>query len=253
VSAIEVDRPSAGVARVVIDNPPANALGRTVRASLMAALAALDADLDVRAVILTGCGRAFCSGDDLAEAAARGEAARESFENFAELFARLEALRPPTIAAVNGWCTGGGLELALCCDLRIAAAPARFVCAGVNVGLIASAHRLPRLVGLSRAKSMLMTGLPVDAATAEQWGLVTAVHAPDALDAAALSLAERIASRAPLAVEAVKRCANQAFDLEAQAARAAFERELLALAATQDHAAALKAFPAKTEPKFERR
>lgn len=253
MSAIEVDRPAAGVARIVIDNPPVNALSRTARASLMAALESLHADLDVRAVILTGRGRAFCSGDDLAEAAGRGEAARESFENFAELFERLESLRPPTIAAVNGWCTGGGLELALCCDLRIAAEPARFVCAGVNVGLIASAHRLPRLIGLSRAKSMLMTGLPVDALTAEQWGLVTAVHGPDALEAAALSLAERIASRAPLAMEAVKRCANQAFDLDPQAARSAFERELLALAATQDHAAALKAFLAKTEPKFERR
>lgn len=253
MSAIQIDRPAAGVARIVIDNPPVNALGRDVRRSLSAALQQLHDDLDVRAVILTGRGRTFCSGDDLVEAASRGDAALESLKDFAELFDRLESLRPAVIAAVNGWCTGGGLELALCCDLRIASEAARFVCAGVNVGLIASAHRLPRLIGLSRAKSMLMTGLPADAADAERWGLVTAVHAPDRLDAAALALAERIASRAPLAVEAAKRCAAQAFDLEPEAARAAYEREVAALAVTEDHAAALKAFLAKTEPTFRRR
>jgi enoyl-CoA hydratase/carnithine racemase len=253
MSAIQVDRPAAGVARIALDNPPVNALGRDVRRRLSEALERLHADLEVRAVVLTGHGRAFCSGDDLAEAAGRGDAAQESLKEFAALFERLETLRPPVIAAVNGWCTGGGLELALCCDLRIAAEPARFVCAGVNVGLIASAHRLPRLIGLSRAKSMLMTGLPVDADTAERWGLVTAVHPSEALEAAALALAERIASRAPLAVEAVKRCSAQAFDLDPAAARAAYERELAALAETEDHAAALKAFLEKTEPKFERR
>ena len=117
------------------------------------------------------------------------------------------------IAAINGWCVGGGFELALCCDLRIASAEARFVCAGVNMGLMVSAWRLPRLIGVSRAKAMLLTGSPHDARTAELWGLVTAVCEPEALQGAAIELASRIASRAPLSVEATKRIASRAPDL----------------------------------------
>lgn len=255
MSAIQIDRPAPGVARIVIDNPPVNALGSAPRHVLAEALEHIhNDDLDVRAVILTGRGRSFCSGDDLVEAAARApDAALASLKAFARLFDVLEQLRPPVIAAVNGWCSGGGMELALCCDLRIASDQARFVCAGVNVGLLASAHRLPRLIGLSRAKQMLLTGLPVDAQTAEAYGLVTAVIPADELETAALALAERIASRAPLAAEAAKRSTLQAFNLDAGAARAAYEIELAALAATEDHATALKAFIAKTEPTFRRR
>ena len=250
---LRVDQPSAGVARIVIDAPPANALGRAVREELSRVLDRIEADLDVRAAILTGRGRIFCTGDDLMEAATRDRvAAAESLEDFSRLFERLARLRVPVVAAVNGWCTGGGLELALCCDLRIASDQARFVCAGVNVGLVASAWRLPRLIGLSRAKQMLLTGSPVTAAEAERFGLVTQVVASEALDEAALALAERIASRAPLAVEAAKRCANQAFELDAEAGAALFRREAAALAETQDHAAALAAFMAKQEPVFKR-
>ena len=233
---VRADQPSPGVARIVIDAPPANALGREARELLTRAMDRIEVDLDIRAAILTGRGRVFCTGDDLMEAAARDRAAAvESLEDFSRLFERLSRLRVPVVAAVNGWCTGGGLELALCCDLRIASDQARFVCAGVNVGLVASAWRLPRLIGLSRAKQMLLTGSPVAAEPAQRFGLVSEVVAPEALDDAALALAERIASRAPLAVEAAKRCANQAFELDAESA------------------AALAAFTAKQEPGFKRR
>jgi enoyl-CoA hydratase len=251
---VEIERPSAGVARIVIDAPPANALGRAAREALVHALERIEADLEVRVAILTGRGRVFCTGDDLMEAAARDRtAAVASLEDFSRLFERLARLRVPVIAAVNGWCTGGGLELALACDLRIASHQARFVCAGVNVGLVASAWRLPRLIGLSRAKQMLLTGSPVTAEEAERFGLTAGTVAPEALEAAALQLAERIASRAPLAVEAAKRCADQAFELDAQAGAALFRREAAALAETEDHAAALAAFTAKQEPVFRRR
>lgn len=254
MSGIQTDRPRPGVARIAIDAPPANALGRTVREDLARALDDVEADLEVRAAILTGRRRAFCTGDDLREAAARDRtAAVESLEDFSRLFERLAGLRVPVVAAVNGWCTGGGLELALCCDLRIASDQARFVCAGVNVGLVASAWRLPRLIGLSRAKQMLLTGSPVTAIEAERLGLVAETVAPEALEHAALDLAGRIASRAPLAVEAVKRCADQAFELDAEAAAALFRREAAALAESEDHAAALAAFAAKREPDFKRR
>lgn len=252
--ALRIERPAPGVARIVIDRPPANALSQGLRAALRTELARIDADHAVRAVILTGAGRAFCSGDDLSEAQSRTpDEARNSLEDFAALFSQVERLRPPVVAAVGGWCTGGGLELALCCDLRIASDQARFVCAGVNVGLVASAWRLPRLIGLSRAKQMLLTGLPVDATTAAASGMVSAVVAADALQDEALKLAERVASRAPLAVEAAKRIANQAFEMDGDAARDLFVQEASALALTQDHSAALEAFAAKAEPKFTRR
>ena len=157
------------------------------------------------------------------------------------------------IAAVNGWCIGGGLELALCCDIRIASREAKFVCAGVNIGLMASAWRLPRLIGEARAKQMLFTGSPFDAAAAERFRLVTAVHAPDELIGAALALAERIAGRAPLSIEATKRMASAAANMtEADAAKAS-AAELDILVKSADHAEALAAFREKRNPKFTRR
>jgi enoyl-CoA hydratase/carnithine racemase len=156
------------------------------------------------------------------------------------------------VAAINGWAVGGGLELALCCDIRLASTEAKFVCAGVNVGLMASTYRLPRLIGTSRAKAMLLTGLPHDAETAERYGLVTGLHAPDELRGAAVALAERIATRAPLSVEATKRTANRAVDLAPDDFNAMAAAELDVLRASKDHQAALAAFRDRGEPTFTR-
>lgn len=245
---VHVERPGAHLMRLTIDSPPMNALGVEMRARFMAALDEVEADESVRAVIVTGKGRAFCAGDDLKDA--RPEA--QDLSGFGRLLERLDASRVPVIAAVNGWCVGGGFELSLCCDIRIASTEARFVCAGVNVGLMASAWRLPRLIGVSRAKHMLLTGLPHDAETADRYGLVTETHAPEALEAAALALAARIASRAPLSVEATKRIAGRAQELSAEEA-APLQAEVLArLRDSNDHKAALQAFRDKTDPVFTR-
>ncbi|HEY2068867.1 MAG TPA: enoyl-CoA hydratase/isomerase family protein [Rhizomicrobium sp.] len=234
-----------------IDNPPANALGSRLRHLLLGHLDALAGDLAIRAVVLTGRGGAFCSGDDLKEQeAARGLDARKILlGEFATVLERIETFRAPVIAAIDGWCMGGGLELALACDIRIASTAAKFVCAGVNVGLMASAWRLPRAIGMARAKHMLLAGLPQDAVTAERFGLVTEVHAPDALPAAARALAERIATRAPLSVEATKRIAS----LPPEQGAVAAGGEMNALVQSADHAEALAAFRGKRVPKFERR
>ncbi|MDR3512489.1 MAG: enoyl-CoA hydratase/isomerase family protein [Caulobacteraceae bacterium] len=245
---VHVERIGAHIALLEIDNPPMNPLGLEMRAAFMAALDQVEADETVRAIVVTGAGRAFCSGDDLKDARPEGE----DLAGWGQLFDRLDGVRAPVIAAVNGWCLGGGFELSLCCDIRIASTEARFVCAGVNVGLMASAWRLPRLIGVSRAKSMLLTGLPQDAETAERFGLVTAVHPPQDLRAAAVALAERIASRAPLSVEATKRIAGRATDLSPEAAAPLQARELDRLRRTNDHKAAVKAFREKTEPVFTR-
>jgi enoyl-CoA hydratase len=154
---------------------------------------------------------------------------------------------------VNGHCVGGGLEIALCCDIRLASTKASFTAAGVNVGLMASAWRLPRIIGVAKAKVMLLTGLPVDARGALGNGLVTEVHEPDALLDAAVALAGRIASRAPLSVEATKRVASRAIDMDAEAAAASNVEEIAILSATEDHAGAVAAFAERREPVFRRR
>lgn len=240
-----------GVVVLELDNPPMNAMGGEMLARATEAFAAIDADHTKRAVVLTGRGKAFCSGADLkAAAGARGG---EDLGAFGRMLDQVAACRAPVIAAINGHCIGGGFELALCCDLRIASSEAKFVCAGVNVGLMASTWRLPRLIGAARAKHMLLTGLPHDAATAEHWGLVTAVHPPNQLLDAALDLATRIASRAPLSVEASKRVADRAVDLSPEEAEAMLAAEMPTLRRSQDHKEAVAAFAQKRQPVFQRR
>jgi len=240
--AVHRSRPAPGVVLIELDQPPVNALGMAMRAELDEALSEIDADLEVRAAVLTGRGQAFCAGDDLIEAAGRGEAGLEAIFGFNALMNRLEATRVPVIAAINGFCLGGGLELALACDIRLSAPDAIFTASGVNVGLMASVRRLPRLIGEGPAKAMLLTGAPVDAETALIRGLVTGLHRSVVKDA--LALADRIASRAPLSVEAVKRVVGRPFDERA---------ELAALFHSEDHQSALAAFARKQTPTFERR
>jgi enoyl-CoA hydratase len=246
--AIHIERIGEHVVLLEIDNPPMNPLGAPMRAAFMSALDEVETNDALRAIVVTGRGRAFCSGDDLKDVGPGGE----DLAGFGRLLDRLDATRAPVIAAVNGWCIGGGFELALCCDIRIASTEAKFVCAGVNVGLMASAYRLPRLIGVSRAKAMLLTGLPHDAETAERFGLVTAVHAPEALREAALGLAARIASRAPLSVEATKRIAARAPDLSPEDAASMQAQELRVLRRSNDHKAAVAAFREKRDPVFTR-
>jgi enoyl-CoA hydratase/carnithine racemase len=252
MSEIRIDRPSDGIVRLTIDNPPRNALNTALRERFLAELEALDADHAVRCVIITGAGAAFCSGDDLREAATRGAGAQDSLRQFGRLLAKVESLRCPVIAQVNGPAVGGGLELALCCDIRVASTSASFIAAGVNVGLMASVFRLPRAIGVARAKRMLLTGLPTDAVTAHEWGLVTDLLEPASLAEDTLKLAQRIASRAPLSVEAAKRQSGKAFDHTAEEAQAAARAELEVLSKSADHREGLAAFAGRREAKFTR-
>jgi enoyl-CoA hydratase/carnithine racemase len=250
--ALHITRPEPGVAHIVIDNPPRNALNTALRERFVAELDKLETDLSIRCLIITGTGTAFCSGDDLREAATRGAGAQESLRQFAKLLAKVETFRAPVIASINGFAVGGGLELALACDLRIASPDAKFIAAGVNVGLLASVFRLPRLIGVARAKRMLLTGLPIDAVTASEWGLVTDVVGAEVLAEETLQLARRIASRAPLSVEAAKRQSSRALDNTAEEAQAAHRDELDILAKSADHKEGLAAFAERREPRFKR-
>lgn len=254
---IHFEESGKGVALIEITTPPANALGRAAREAFHKALDHLSELSDIRALIITGSSGTFCSGDDLKEqraVQAAGLAARQAqLGDFGRLIERIASLPIPAIAAINGHCLGGGLELALACDLRIGSDSARFVCAGVNVGLMASAYRLPRLIGAARAKHMLLTGLAIDAVTAEAYGLITLRVSDDQLRDEAHALAQRIASRAPLSVAATRELADRAADLTPDEAAARSRGVLSRLLASEDHAEALQAFREKRSPQFKGR
>ena len=150
-ASVRLSTAGPGIGLIEIDAPPTNALGESLRRQFSDHLGTIDADNAMRVIVVTGSGTSFCSGDDLKEREAirRGDRT-ETALSFVHLFDRIEASRVPVIAAVNGWAAGGGLELALACDIRLASERAKFVCAAVNIGLIASAWRLPRLSGWAR-------------------------------------------------------------------------------------------------------
>ena len=214
----ELSWPEPGLALLTFTRPAAlNALTDAMVEALHGLLATLAHDPALRVLVLTGQGRGFCAGFDLTEAAAApaqhelGAAAAWTVrqERFAGLVTALRALRAPVIAAVNGLANGGGLALALACEIRFAGESARFNAAFVKVGMtgcdMGVSWLLPRAVGLSRSFEMLLTGRMVDAAEAERIGLVTAT-VPDAqLLPRALQTARAIAAHDAFAVWMTKR------------------------------------------------
>jgi enoyl-CoA hydratase len=188
-----------------------NALDLATVRELTSALAALSADDEVGAIVITGAGDAvFVSGADINDIRARkrddGLAAINS-----TLFAAIDKCPKVTIAAVNGLALGGGCELALSCDLRVAAAHAKFGQPEVGLGIIPGAgatQRLPRIVGLGRAKHLILTGDAIDAQKALEWGLISAVVPASELAAHALALAEKVLARGPLAIRLAKLALN---------------------------------------------
>ena len=252
--AVHVEEPSPGVVMAVIDRPPVNTLDTAARAALLGLIDRIEASDDVRCLVLTANGRTFCAGADLREEQELDPKDAGAFlGEIGRILAGISTLRVPVIGAINGGCLGGGLELALQCDILIASSEAHFVASGVNVGLVASTWSLTRRIGSGRAASMLLTGLKCDAVRAERFGLVTDVYPPDELRPAAVRLAQRIASRAPLSVEATTRCLRQAVDQSAEEGFIAQGREAVALARTRDHQEALAAFFGRREGRYERR
>jgi len=188
-----------------------NALDLATVREMTDAVAMLSADDSVGAIVITGAGASvFVSGADINDIRARtrndGLAAINS-----SLFAAIDKCPKVTIAAVNGLALGGGCELALACDLRIAAAHAKFGQPEVGLGIIPGAgatQRLPRIVGLGRAKHLILTGDAIDAQRALEWGLVSSVVPADELHTQALALAERVLARGPLAIRLAKLALN---------------------------------------------
>ena len=195
-----------------------NAIDDAMLDALGEVLGDIERDREIRAVILSGAGRAFSVGADIKEwtALAPLEFARSWGLRGHALFDRLAAVPPPTIAAINGIAFGGGLELALCADIRIATTEVRLGLPEVTIAALpgwGGTQRLPRLIGPGRAKHMILTGQPIDAARAEAWGLVSEVVSADVLPARARELATQIAANAPLSVQASKRLVDAALPL----------------------------------------
>ena len=211
---VRIER-SGAHATVVIDHPKANAISAGVVAGLNDALDVLELDPAIRALVITGAGeRFFAAGADISEFPATAAAGRPAAGGL-ELCRRISTLPKPSIAAVNGIAFGGGCELALACDIRLANESSRFGQPEVKLGIIpgwGGTQRLPRAIGVSRAMRMLLLGEPIDARTALEWGLVSEVVADADLRSRAEALAEELAAQAPLAVAAIKRAVNEGLD-----------------------------------------
>jgi enoyl-CoA hydratase/carnithine racemase len=209
------------VGYVVLDNPPMNLLTDASRRGIVEALAAFRRE-GAGAVVITGAGdRAFCGGADLREEAhLTPETVGDFQRRHAEMSMTIRRFERPVIAAINGWAMGGGLVLALWCDIRIGATTARLGAVGVKVGLIASNVQLRRLVLEGRARDALLTGRTLEAEEAFRFGLLSAVVPPEALMREAASWAARIAARDPDALAQAKATINGALDATLEEAEA---------------------------------
>lgn len=244
------------VATVTLDRPEAmNAIDPETEIELKNILARINADSAVRAVVLTGSGdKAFCSGADLKKTMAISENyAAKAFGTGDESFVSSFSTDKPVICAINGYALGGGLELALACDIRIAAAHARFGLPEVKVGTIPGAggtQRLPRTIGASDAMLMLLTGDMIDAAEAMRLGLISRIVPAGDLLQEARVLAARIAANAPLSVRAIKRLVTDGRALPlAEAIR--LERLVWGLLRdTEDRLEGRRAFQEKRPPNY---
>jgi enoyl-CoA hydratase/carnithine racemase len=231
-----------------------NAVTPEMTEALASYVAAVNDRRDLRVVVLTGTGRAFCAGSDIAGLADYDSAWQ--FGQRPDYCDAVRALRKPVVAAINGYAFGGGLELALTCDIRLASTAASFAAPEIKLGWIGGGGQsalLAHNVGPSNAALMLLTGDPVDADTALRWGLVTEVVAAADLRPRALDLAHTIASRAPIAAETAKLNLQAAFEMPLGRA-IDYERHLQTICfATQDAAEGRAAFAERREPRFQGR
>lgn len=250
------------VAVVTLNRPDRmNTLGSTMKPDLARAFFELARpDERVRAVLITGSGdKAFCAGADIKERATDVVCGTDYFvrqKATHELFRSIEEFEKPVIAALNGVALGGGLEIALCCDLRIAASHARFGLPEIKLGVIPAAggtQRLPRLIGEARAKELILTADLVDADTAWRYGLVSRVVPQADLMTEALAWAQRVAAYPPLAVRFAKSAIHRGMQTDLDSGLE-FERYAAAMIVdSEDRIEGMRAFVEKRAPQFKGR
>lgn len=246
------------IAYITIARPQAmNALNMDVLNELSCALYDIEQDDAIYSVILTGEGKAFVAGADIAQMNSMNAIeGRQMMIAGHDVMNAIENLSKPVIAAVNGFALGGGCELAMACDIRIASEKAKFGQPEVNLGIIpgfGGTQRLSRLVGKGMAKYLIMTAEIITATEAQRIGLVEKVVAADELMAEAEKLASTINSKAPIAVSSAKRAINKGFNLDMSAASALEIEAFTAPFASDDKTEGMTAFLEKRDAKFERK
>lgn len=243
------------IAIITIDNPPMNPLTKEVWEQLEKVLDELELEKEeVRVLILTGKGKAFVAGADIKSfQELTQEEAKVRLRKAKRRYLKLEQFEKPVICAINGYCFGGGLELAMCCDIRIASSNAQLGQPEINIGIIpggGGTQRLPRLVGEGIAKELIFSGKPISAQRAAEIGLVNKVVAPEKLIEEAMEMANLIASKAPLAIRAAKEAVNVGLNIPLREGLEVEAYHWSYLCGTEDQKEGAKAFIEKRQPNF---
>lgn len=248
------------IATITLNRPEAmNAFDPPMRAELQDAWQRIDADDDIRVAVITGAGdRAFCTGADLKNTMPPSESHAAITFGSSQRDHLLDGLDTdkPLVCAINGYAIGGGLEIALACDIRIAASHAQFGLSEVKVGSIPGAggtQTLPRAIGRAMAMQMLLTGERIDAETALRCGLISEIHDLEQLRDRAHEIATRIAANAPLSVRAVKRLVNRGADMPLATAMEVERFVFGLLRDTEDRIEGRVAFKEKRKPDYQGR
>ncbi|HNY05009.1 MAG TPA: short-chain-enoyl-CoA hydratase [Candidatus Egerieousia sp.] len=235
------------ICTVKINNPEAmNALNSTILSELDAAFTEIAANEEVSVVIITGEGRAFVAGADISQMSKMNATEGKAFGvQGSAVFRKIENLDKPVIAAINGFALGGGCELAMACDIRIASNKAKIGQPETGLGItpgFSGTQRLPRIVGLGKAKEIIYTAKPITADEAYRIGLVNSVVEPEALMDAAYAMAKQIAKNAPIALKYSKEAINKGMQTDIDSA-ISLENDLFALCfSTEDQKEGMKAF-----------
>ncbi|HHY94701.1 MAG TPA: hypothetical protein GX513_06785 [Firmicutes bacterium] len=240
---------------ITVNRPPANALNRATIAELRQAIDGAAADDEVRVIIITGSGHyIFIAGADVSEFPNLDEeTGKQLIQGGHDLFTRIETLPKPVIAAINGTCLGGGLELAMSCDIRVATEGARFGQPEINLGIIpgwGGTQRLPRLIGKGRAMELLLTGDMIKGPEALRIGLVNKVVPDGELMAQTKNLARKLAMQAPVAMAVIKRVVFQGMGEPLPQALQTEMGGFMQAFASEDAKEGISAFLGKRKPQF---
>jgi enoyl-CoA hydratase/carnithine racemase len=261
LTTLAVSKPIEGVARVALNRPEKlNAFNSTMLRELRAVIWQMNFDENVRVIILTGQGRGFSSGRDIQELQDERGMLLPQYRAYVranhETFDDIEAIEKPVIAAINGVCAGGGVELAVSCDFRIASKAATFLLPEIFIGVIPASgacSRMIQMIGIEAVKDLVMTGRAIGAEEARDLGLVSRLVEANELDDAALTLARQLMAGAPLAIGIAKQVINTCQNVDTETGRILERLAQSSLVGTADSTEGIRAFLEKRRPGFKGR
>jgi enoyl-CoA hydratase/carnithine racemase len=255
---IRIDLSDDGILTITLNRPEKlNAFDEQMIREMRSVVWKANFDEAVRIIVITGAGRAFCSGRDINGLDYENNLETPGYRAYVranhELFDDIEAIEKPVIAAVNGMCAGGGVEMAVACDFRIASTAAKFLLPENQLGVIPASgacSRMIQMIGIGRLKEMVMAALPVDAEEAHRIGLVNRVFAPDALAAETMKFARELLKRAPLAMGMGKHIINMCQNVDTETGRLLERLGQSVLIRTSDNKEGMESFRQKRKARF---